>query len=129
MIDNLLSPTFALTYLLPATVILWISWVLVTALAYRYGKDTRKPLVKLMFALFLLLDVTYNVVFASLLFLQRPNLKRLTLTARLRYILLSGTVGEDTWRFKWAQIICKSMISPRDYNHCGLQYGNKSRDL
>ena len=61
-------------------------------------------------------DVLWNVIFGTLLFLELPDFKAPTLSDRLSYLI----VTDDGWRFKIAYFICKYMIEPWDYNHCGL---------
>lgn len=63
-----------------------------------------------------ILDVLFNWIFGTVLFLQLP--KKPTLSERLRRILLT----EDGWRWGLAFHICKHYIEPWDQGHCGLGY-------
>lgn len=63
-----------------------------------------------------ILDIIWNIIFGTVLFMQLPHKDRLTLTHRMKYILIT----DDGWRFKLAHFICKYIIEPWDWNHCGL---------
>ncbi len=62
-------------------------------------------------------DILWNITFGSVLFLQLPHKKQLTLTYRMKYILITN----DGWRFGLAYFICRRLVEPWDWNHCGLQ--------
>lgn len=63
-----------------------------------------------------LYDIYFNIVFGTIMFMELPHYKRLTMTARMRRIL----VVNDGWRFKLALFICRKLVEPWDPNHCGL---------
>ncbi len=113
-------------YLIPATMLLWIFWIVVARLMEEFGKKTQNPFVLMVYSVFYIFDVLFNVVYGSIGFLQLPRFKQLTLTARLKNILLSGDFQETEWRFKVALFVCKKMISPWEWNHCGMGFGKRT---
>ncbi len=91
----------------------------------RLNRENLNWFQKLCVVLFIILDVFVNVAFITFWMLQLPTLTRLTLTARLRFILLSGEFKETEWRYRIAENLCKRRISKLDYNHCGMKFGKK----
>jgi len=69
------------------------------------------------YAAFILLDVLWNWIFASILFLSVP--REFTLSERLRNILRHSN---KKWRVDIAFFMCKRFIEPHDQGHCGLGY-------
>ncbi len=116
---------FLMKWILPATIGLWLFWIVVASVAEKYGSKSQNPFVMMLYTAFVIVDVGYNFTFASVLFLELASLKRKTLTARLKFILLSGDYSEDEWRFKVALFMCKKMISPWQWNHCGMGFGKR----
>ena len=72
------------------------------------------------FALFIVLDVLWNWIYATVIFLQVP--KQFTLSERLRTILRYDT----GWRADIAYWMCKNFIEPHDSGHCGLGYKRRN---
>ena len=64
-----------------------------------------------------LVDALYNWTFASVLFLDYPQ--ELMLTSRLKRYLRDSESTE--WRFYVAMWICKYLVEPHDFNHCGME--------
>lgn len=62
-------------------------------------------------------DILWNIIFGSVLFFELPSKKRLTLTARMKHLILF----DEGWRFKVAYFICRYIVEPWDWNHCGLR--------
>ena len=113
-----------------ASIILWIMFIIFANFKEHLRHDHAPPIeaVMLLFTfIFGVVDVIFNVVYGSIVFLQFPHYKRLTLTARMRYILLER--GEYDWRFRLADVICRRLVEPWDWNHCGLAetYDNTKR--
>jgi hypothetical protein len=102
-------------------IVLWLLYVIVMSLE-------KAPLwVKIVFSPALIigypLDVIFNLVFGTIIFLQwhhTKKLSKLTLTSRLRFILI--TEDENRWRWKLAHFLCKYFIEPWDFGHCGAGY-------
>jgi hypothetical protein len=108
-----------------ASLILWLLWIatgnLVNAHRRRNYTGLKLKLTKAWVYFFVAIDVLFNVTYGTIVFMQLPAMSRLTLTHRLRYILLESNAPMD-WRFKLADFICRRMVSPWDPNHCGLGY-------
>jgi hypothetical protein len=73
------------------------------------------------------LDVVFNIIFGTVMFLQWPDFKdphvrfMPTLSERLRDIIKCRTAIEpDSFRFAMAMFICKYLLEPFDYGHCAL---------
>jgi len=62
------------------------------------------------------LDVLFNIIYCSVLFLELP--KEWTASERFRRILI--TKHESSYRWKLAYLFCTKLIEPWDWNHCGL---------
>jgi len=75
------------------------------------------PVVGPLFILGYLIDVAFNIVYGTVLFMERP--RHWTLSERLREILI--TEEPDTYKWKLAYIFCHYLIEPWDKNHCGLK--------
>lgn len=76
---------------------------------------------------FVLLDVLFNVIYGTVLFVELPDFggahwKGLpTFTERCSRHLRQQWGAEDkNWRFHVAYFICHYLLEPWDYNHCGL---------
>ncbi len=106
--------------LIEATLILWLFFISVTRITEKGDTwETLSLFEKIYVGSFLVADVLYNFTFGAILFLEPASMDRKTLTARLKHILHS--VGyKGTWRHKLASFMCKYMIEPWDFNHCGL---------
>lgn len=75
-----------------------------------------KPLLYVLAAVGYVIDVIFNIVYGSVMFLELP--KQLTLSERLSEILRRKSRG---YKYKLAYFLCSKMIEPWDYNHCGLK--------
>jgi len=62
-------------------------------------------------------DIIFNILFGSIIFMQVP--KHATLSARLSYNLVA--LEPETWRWKMSYFVCRYIIEPWDWNHCGLK--------
>lgn len=67
--------------------------------------------------LFITIDIIYNYIYGSILFLEPASKERATLTARLKHYL---TTEPDSWRGKLSYFICARLIEPWDQGHCAL---------
>ena len=70
-------------------------------------------------------DVTFNIVYGTIMFQQLPyfhrgmNIHHITLTHRIKRIFRGQTQIFNTHkRYKMAQFICKYMLEPFDAGHC-----------
>jgi len=103
-----------------ASIFLWLFFIVMANIQKYRGKEYN-PVVQafahLFTFLFVIFDVVFNVIYGTIVFMQLPHWKRLTLTARLKYILFEPIHG---WRWALAIFFCTKMIEPWDYNHCGL---------
>lgn len=77
--------------------------------------NTLKPVVKVILAPFMVfwfVDVAWNLIPGSLIFLERP--RQLTFTKHCEEHL------KDTdWRGTIARAVCNHLLNPFDLNHCG----------
>lgn len=62
---------------------------------------------------FLSLDVLFNITLGSMVFLESPEMKRLTFTARCK-----KWMGHPSWRGKIAGWVCKGWLNPGEPGHC-----------
>jgi len=86
-----------------AFIALWIIFINVMWAKYnreKIPKILHKPIEVLAF-FGLLYDILFNLTFGNFLFLQAFSLKRLTLTERMKHILITN----DGWRFNLAYFI------------------------
>lgn len=101
------------------SIILWLFFIAVSNIS-KYRDRKYPPVIQaiahLLTVLFIVFDVIFNVIYGSIVFIQLPHIKRLTLTARLKYTLKT----EDGWRLKLALFICRKMVEPFDWGHCNL---------
>ncbi len=113
-----------ITYIFISTIVLFIMWV-VTANVMEYTKEGYPMYVRapatLFSIFFVFVDVVYDFTAGSVIFLQLPSFSRPTLTQRLKYIF--ETERRYSWRYKLAYFACKYLISPWQWNHCGLKLG------
>jgi len=104
-----------------ATILLWGFFIVTANIIKRYKEGELSTSMKIIgwpvVIAFFLCDMAYNITYGTILFWQWPNYKRLTLTARLTYILRTAP---DSWRGKIAMFMCKYMIEPWDAGHCDL---------
>lgn len=59
------------------------------------------------------LDVVFNILIGSVAFLELPEIKRLTFTARCKKHLHA-----NTWRGRFARWVCHGWLNPFDPGHC-----------
>ena len=95
-----------------------IGWMFANGIVWfeKTTKEDRKLWQWAYFVVFILLDVLWNWIFASIIFLQIP--RHWTLSERLRDILRT----DYGWRYDLAYWMCKYFIEPHDSGHCGLGY-------
>jgi len=114
------------------TLLLWVFFIVTTKVVGDAEKLSDLTLWKKIFVLaFVIGDAAYDITLANILFWKftdnRVNWYRgkgeLTLTSRLKFILLTGEYQETEWRYKLALFMCKYMVSPWDFNHCGMGFG------
>jgi hypothetical protein len=114
-----------LLYLLIATLGLWALFIpmanLKNAYEDRYHAGTlvwwkQYPTLAFLY-FFVTVDVIYNYTYGAMLFMQPAHRDRKTLTSRLKHYLRTEP---DSVRGKMAYFFCRYMISPWDWNHCGM---------
>lgn len=101
-------------------IVLLIFFANIMVIKHKYADKLPKPIYYTLYVVgyaVFICDILWNITFGSILFLQLPHKKRLTLTARMKHLL----VTDDGWRFKVAFFICRYLVEPWDWNHCGLQ--------
>ena len=103
------------------SLLLWLFFIATANVVKYTSKQT--PMIKrapatVFTLLFIVGDVIFNVTYGSIVFLQLPHYKRLTLTERLKYNLV---VYSDSWRGKLSYWICRRLVEPWDQHHCGLR--------
>lgn len=107
-----------------ATLALWLLFIPVATLKNKVLDRYDHLVVKLALypigAAFWLVDVIFNKTYGCILFWELGELGDLTLTSRLRHILLSGKYDRHSWRFQLARFMCHRMIEPWDPDHCSL---------
>ena len=71
-------------------------------------------------AVMLVVDVAFNIIFGTLLFVELPDLRRLTFTARCQKWLrfFPGESKLDRYRSKLAHWVCDSWLNPAEPGHC-----------
>ena len=115
-------------------IFLWILFANLVTIKNKYVKTspiTVQVLFKWLIAVpFVLMDVIFNIVYGTVMFLQLPQVKGLkgwTFTERCSKILKEEWASENkSWRFKIALFICHYMLEPWDPNHCSLESLNKT---
>ncbi len=128
MIDN-----YIMLYITSGVCIFLLTWVLFIIIMRVKGYP--KPFVYLFLPIGIigwLLDVIWNVFWATLIFWQLPDIKRgmrlhdVTLSHRLRQIIRCDTkITPDMLRYKIADKICEIFIEPHDCSHCGRNKDKK----
>jgi len=113
-------------FIIISTLILWLSFIAVTKIVDdASSRDDLNIFQKAaVFVFIVFIDVPHNYTVSSIIFWELADNDRKTLTARLKHILRSGLYEEDEWRFKLALFMCKYMISPWHFNHCGMGFGD-----
>ena len=110
---------------------LWIAYANLMTLYHqtkgKWPEKIRKPLLYILGVPFIILDVIFNIIYGTIMFIELPDFKNAhfkhmpTFTERCSKHLHNEWEKEDhTWRFKLAKFICHYMLEPWDYNHCGL---------
>ena len=109
-------------------VIFFVTWLLFINLMPLKDREFKwyiKYPIILLFAIGYILDVIFNILWGTCLFLQMPYRGtgfNLTFSQRLRRILRGDTlIAKGTFRYKMAMFFCRYMIEPWDKNHCGLE--------
>lgn len=85
--------------------------------SYDHAKGLKRKILIAYAAMFIIIDVIYNYTYGAMLFIEFADNDRKTLTARLKHYLRTQP---ETWRGKLAFFMCRYMIEPWDWNHCGL---------
>lgn len=103
------------------TVVCWFVYMLVMrmkkhreVILEEYGKGIYTLLYIFIVIPALLLDVYYNIIWGTLLFLDPP--RELLLTSRLKRYRMTAKTAH--WRWKIATFICVKMLNPFDADHC-----------
>ena len=112
--------------ILLSTLYLWIFFIFVSRFIWYADKvggrsNVPKPIRMVAYpiiALFIAMDIAYNYTYGALLFLEPANSGRKLFTARLKHYI---KYSRNTWRGSLAVWMCKHMIEPWDFNHCGLE--------
>lgn len=110
-------------YVILATIAFWLFFIVFAVtkervLPHVVGTVAEVP-VMWIFLAFGVFDATYNITLGSIFFMQLPARHRLTLSARLRYIL--GTEASTEWRYRIAERVCLRLIEPWLPRHCALR--------
>ena len=101
--------------------LLWFMFVVLSPLRNKvknYKWYIKWP-INLVIAIFIFGDVLWNLVPATVLFLEFPSLKRLTFSQRLNYIVRNRAA--HTWRFKLAWFIGDKLLNPFWPNHISIK--------
>jgi hypothetical protein len=98
----------------------WVLWFMFIQLAPLKKKILSGPWYikwpgSFLIIIFLIGDVVWNVIPGSVLFLELPSLKWLTLSQRLNNIIRTKPYG--SWRHKLARFIGYKLINPFAPNH------------
>lgn len=109
-------------YVIIGVISFFFLWFLfINAMTWKkYKEKIPKPLLLILYpivAVGYIGDILFNIIFGTVLFLELPHYKRLTLTARMQRLLIT----DGGWRFKIAYFICRKLLEPWDPNHCGLR--------
>lgn len=116
--------------LLITSFVLWIFFVNVMWMKRNKDKIPKylMPLAWVFVGLGMILDVTFDLIFGTILFQQLPDyhkgmsLHDATLSHRLRKILRGESgIYKSYKRYKFALFVCRHLIEPWDSNHCGLR--------
>ena len=105
---------------------LWIFFIFAANMKQRYEEKpwtlVPKWFAAIFIGAFIVCDVAYNVTYGTVLFMDFPHYKRLTLTARMKDYIHSDSKSKITQKYRkpLATFICKYMVEPWDVGHCGL---------
>lgn len=70
----------------------------------------------------LVVDVAFNVTVGTLLFLDLPELRRLTFTMRCKAWMDYGLAPDSPLLYRWrggvARYVCESWLNPAEPGHC-----------
>lgn len=136
MISNILEHITALDALgvlylvlstIPAMFILWVFFINVMWMKHKGQKKYTHGWKKWLFyaicgplaLIGYLWDILFDILYGTFMFWGLPNIKRLTLSARMKHIIKTQPI--DSWRRKEAVWICRYLVEPWDHNHCGLE--------
>jgi len=107
-----------------STLFLWIAFIPTGILLTEHQKENftgwRLWLATAWGWVFIIGDVFVNYTAMTYVFSEVPDSDRKTVTARLKHYLKTQP---DSWRGKLASYMCKYLIEPWHFGHCGL---NKS---
>lgn len=107
------------------TFLLWFFFIAAATVKTQYERATLSPfwrtLAKPFVYLFFICDIAYNVTYGSLLYLEMPHPKRLTLSQRIQRIIGNPKSKLDQyWRKPIALFMAKYMINPFQPGHISL---------
>jgi len=111
---------FFLNLIIQGVLAMGALWILfINIMAWKHNKDMISwwvlPFLYPIVVLGYLVDVYFNIVFGTVVFLELP--KQLTLSERMREILKRP---DRDYKFKISKFICRYLVEPHDPNHCGL---------
>lgn len=105
---------FTLAYSVGALYLLWVLFLGVMNLARVYAAGALGPIAHALawplLVVAFALDIAINVTLGTVLWLQLPNLRRLTLSARLDHLIKFGS----GWRRRWAFWFVDTLLEPFD---------------
>jgi len=111
--------------ILLSTIALWLAFITTAKIADdANSREDLNTFQCICVVLFLIVDVLYNYTYGAVLYLEFASNKRKTLTARMKHLLHKTDDTEfmdKYYRKPLARFMCKYMVEPWDYNHCGLQ--------
>jgi len=129
--QRLLLPGVPKMLNIASLIALWLAYIPAANIINRY-REKRPTGLKLWLAysylaFFWVIDVAYNLTLGNILFWQWAPVPKdwwdrketLTLTYRMKWILRN--LDESAWRWKLAYFICRYLVEPWDWNHCGLK--------
>ena len=108
------------------TLILWVSFIALTRIVdtEKDKWETLNILQKVAVAAFVIVDVVHNYTAGTILYLEMAHPDRKTLTARMKELIHKRSDKKKIdkyWRKPLALFMCKYMVEPWDFNHCGLE--------
>jgi len=93
-----------------ATIGLRLFWIVVANVADKYGKDSKNPLVRILYLVFITIDIIFNFIYCSVWYLKTFSLERLTIP--------NSDINPES------PITTSLMTALRD-NPCGMGLGKK----
>jgi len=108
-------------YGIVASFIFWLMFIMVANLknnSYKNATGVKRYALLAYGIVFIIVDVVFNFVYGALIFKEFGSFDRPTLTQRLKHILENEP--DNSYKYKLASFVCRKMIEPWDWNHCGL---------